>query len=72
FDLYVKTVGSERMLKLTDRPSPWISPAWSPDGTQIAFARWGQGDGGIFMVPLLAGPSEDWRAPGPGTSRSCK
>ncbi|MBV9480653.1 MAG: winged helix-turn-helix domain-containing protein [Acidobacteria bacterium] len=72
FDLYVKTVGSERMLKLTDRPSPWISPAWSPDGTQIAFARWRQGDGGIFMVPLLAGPSEDWRAPGPGTSRSCK
>ncbi|MBV8891318.1 MAG: PD40 domain-containing protein, partial [Acidobacteria bacterium] len=56
FDLYVKTVGSERMLKLTDRPSPWISPAWSPDGTQIAFARWGQGDGGIFMVPALGGP----------------
>jgi Tol biopolymer transport system component/DNA-binding winged helix-turn-helix (wHTH) protein len=56
FDLYVKTIGSERMIKLTDHPSHWISPAWSPDGTQIAFARRSESDSGIFAVPALGGP----------------
>lgn len=56
FDLYVKTAGSERMIKLTDHPSHWISSAWSPDGTQIAFARWSQNDSGVFVVPALGGP----------------
>lgn len=56
FDLYVKTIGSERMIKLTDHPSRWISPAWSPDGTQIAFARSSQDNSGIFLVPTLGGP----------------
>src|SRR5262249_3450377 len=37
FDLYVKTVGSERMLRLTSKPARRISAAWSPDGSQIAF-----------------------------------
>jgi len=56
FDLYVKTIGSERMIKLTDHPAQWISPAWSPDGTQIAFARWAPNDSGIFVIPALGGP----------------
>ena len=37
YDLYVKAIGSETLLRLTHHPSEWISPAWSPDGTQIAF-----------------------------------
>jgi len=56
FDLYVKTIGSERMIKLTDHPAQWISPAWSQDGTQIAFARWAPNDSGIFVIPALGGP----------------
>src|SRR6185312_1791688 len=39
FDLYVKALGSERLLRLTHQPSKWISPAWSPDGSRIAFIR---------------------------------
>ncbi|MEA3182981.1 MAG: hypothetical protein QOI59_6504 [Gammaproteobacteria bacterium] len=55
FDLYVKSLGSERLLQLTHRPSRWISPAWSPDGSTIAFAREDQEGGGIFVVPALGG-----------------
>jgi Tol biopolymer transport system component/DNA-binding winged helix-turn-helix (wHTH) protein len=33
YDLYVKAIGSETLLRLTHHPSEWISTAWSPDGT---------------------------------------
>src|ERR1700756_270976 len=35
FDLYVKALGGETLLRLTQHPSNFISSAWSPDGTQI-------------------------------------
>jgi len=56
FDLYVKAIGSETLLRLTRHPSEWISPAWSPDGTQIAFHRMTGADTGIYLVPALGGP----------------
>jgi len=56
FDLYVKTMGSERMIKLTNHPAHWISAAWSPDGAQIAFSRWAHDGSGIFLIPALGGP----------------
>jgi Tol biopolymer transport system component len=56
FDLYVKAIGSETLLRLTRHPSEWISPAWSPDGTQIAFHRMAGADTGIYVVPALGGP----------------
>jgi len=58
FDLYVKSVGSERLLRLTHQPSDWISPAWSPDGSMIAFLRMDRtvaGGPGIFVIPALGG-----------------
>ena len=56
FDLYVKAVGSETVLRLTDHPSTWINSAWSPDGTEIAFHRLAPDDNGIYLVPALGGP----------------
>ncbi len=56
FDLYVKALGSETLLRLTRQPSEWISPAWSSDGTQIAFHRMAGADTGIYVVPTLGGP----------------
>jgi Tol biopolymer transport system component len=51
FDLYVKAIGSESVERLTNNPAEWIVPAWSPDGGSIAFARSGQTNSGIFLIP---------------------
>jgi Tol biopolymer transport system component/DNA-binding winged helix-turn-helix (wHTH) protein len=56
FDLYVKAIGSESLLRLTNHPSDWISSTWSPDGTRIAFHRLADDDNGIYVVPALGGP----------------
>src|SRR6516165_11077816 len=56
YDLYVKAIGSESLLRLTHHPSEWISPAWSPDGTQIAFHRLSRAETGIYVVSALGGP----------------
>jgi len=58
FDLYVKAIGSETLLRLTHQPSDWISSAWSPDGTQVAFHRLAGADTGVYVAPALGGPSE--------------
>jgi Tol biopolymer transport system component/DNA-binding winged helix-turn-helix (wHTH) protein len=61
FDLYVKAIGSETLLRLTRHPSEWISAAWSPDGTQIAFHRMSGPDSGLYIVPALGGPEKKLR-----------
>jgi Tol biopolymer transport system component/DNA-binding winged helix-turn-helix (wHTH) protein len=62
FDLYVKAIGSETLIRLTHHPSKWISSAWSPDGTQIAFHRIDGADTGIYVVPALGGPERKLRS----------
>ena len=62
FDLYVKAIGSETLLRLTHQPSEWISPAWSPDGTQIAFHRLAGPDTGLYVVPALGGSERKLRS----------
>jgi Tol biopolymer transport system component/DNA-binding winged helix-turn-helix (wHTH) protein len=56
YDLYLKAIGSETLLRLTNHPSEWISSAWSPDGTQIAFHRLAGADNAIYLIPVLGGP----------------
>jgi Tol biopolymer transport system component/DNA-binding winged helix-turn-helix (wHTH) protein len=62
FDLYVKVIGSENLLRLTHHPSKEISPAWSPDGKQIAFNRISGADTGLYVVPALGGPERKLRS----------
>jgi DNA-binding winged helix-turn-helix (wHTH) protein len=64
YDLYVKGMGSETLLRLTQHPSKWISAAWSPDGTQIAFHRISGPDSGLYSVPALGGPEKKLRSTG--------
>ena len=62
YDLYVKAIGSEKLLRLTNHPSDWISSTWSPDGTQIAFHRVAGNDTGIYIVPAFGGPERKFIA----------
>ncbi|MBI3476761.1 MAG: PD40 domain-containing protein [Acidobacteria bacterium] len=62
FDLYVKVLGSEDLLRLTHHPSAAICPAWSPDGSQIAFHRLSGADTGLYVVPALGGPQRKLRS----------
>ena len=57
FDLYIKQIGQERAVQLTNRPAIFLIPAWSPDGRFIAFARRGKDDNdtGIYLLPVLGG-----------------
>ena len=68
FDLYVKAIGSEDLLRLTRHPSERISAAWSPDGTRIAFHRISGEDTGVYVVPVLGGPERKLRPTNVGSA----
>jgi eukaryotic-like serine/threonine-protein kinase len=55
FDLYVKVIGSEKALRLTQHPADFIFPVWSADGRQIAFSRMARDGAGIFVISPLGG-----------------
>ncbi|MGC1905951.1 MAG: winged helix-turn-helix domain-containing protein [Candidatus Acidiferrum sp.] len=54
--LYVKTIGDETVQPLTESRPQLLTPAWSPDGSQLAFHRIAKdGNGGIYLVPSQGG-----------------
>jgi len=55
FSLYVKVVGTEESLRLTNQASIDFNPVWSPDGRYIAFCRFLRGESGIYIIPALGG-----------------
>ncbi len=56
FDLYSKSIESERILRLTHHPAEALSAAWTHSGAQVAFARVAGTDAGIYMIPSTGGP----------------
>src|SRR5262249_12423618 len=54
FDIWVQPVAGGDPVQVTKDPAHDWQPAWSPDGSQIAF-RSERGGGGLFVVPALGG-----------------
>jgi Tol biopolymer transport system component/DNA-binding winged helix-turn-helix (wHTH) protein len=57
YDIYVKVIGAEIPLRLTEHPGEDTSPAWAPDGRHIAFIHSSQNERAVFMIPALGGPA---------------
>lgn len=55
FDVFVQPVEGGDPLRLTSHPADDLSPAWSPDGTRIAFARCALSGCGISVVSAEGG-----------------
>ena len=57
-NIYVKQIGNETTLRLTEGIESDYSPVWSPDGTQIAYLSASEKGLGIYVVSSLGGPSK--------------
>jgi Tol biopolymer transport system component len=69
WDIYVKVVGTESVLRLTTNPAADGAPVWSPDGRYIAFHRHTEREDGIYLVPALGGPERKLYPPRLGGNR---
>ena len=58
FDVYVLTIGDLKPTRLTNHPALDKSPAWSPDGRQIAFIRREGSKGEVLLVSPAGGPEQ--------------
>ena len=54
-DLYVKQMGNDHAVRLTNHEARFLVPAWSPDGMNIAFGMIGKDGSGIYVIPALGG-----------------
>lgn len=57
FNLFVKTLDSETLLRLTHDAQPARYPIWSPDGEAIYFARSSTSGTQILRVSAVGGPA---------------
>jgi Tol biopolymer transport system component len=54
-DLYQQPFGESRVERLTTDPGADVSPAWSPDGSRLAWLRVGRAQASVLVMKLPAG-----------------
>lgn len=57
-DIYIKSVGGERPLRVTTDPAIEVVPTWSPDGQKLAFLRITATEVAIYTVAALGNGPE--------------
>ena len=55
YDIYLKQENTPSPLRLTDHPATDAFPAWSPDGTSLAFIRITDSTHTLYRIPALGG-----------------
>ena len=55
FDLYSRGIDSERLVRITHSPAIALHAVLSPDGKQIAMARQGESDSGVYLMAPAGG-----------------
>jgi serine/threonine protein kinase/Tol biopolymer transport system component len=56
-DLYVKAIGTDKPLRLTNNPAFRLAATWAPDGENIAISRVvGETEAGVYLIPVRGGP----------------
>ncbi|MFN8375598.1 MAG: hypothetical protein U0694_22325, partial [Anaerolineae bacterium] len=68
WDIWVMNADGSNPVQLTDNPTNDIAPAWSPDGTRIAFVAYRDGNAEIYVmnadgsgqVNVSHNPAEDY------------
>ena len=48
--LQVMDIADQNIITLTNEPGQYLLPSWSPDGTQIAWYRYGRGDRAMDLI----------------------
>jgi DNA-binding winged helix-turn-helix (wHTH) protein len=71
FDLYVKQIGNEHAVRLTNHEAQSLVPAWSPDSLNIAFGMMGKDGNGIYLSLRWVGVNGDWRRSVPMAGSGC-
>ncbi len=64
-DIFVRLIGADQPVQLTNTPEQEFSPAWSPDGRWIAFLRGESENASLFVMPATGGSERKIAESGP-------
>lgn len=55
WDIYIKLIGTETVIRLTDHPATELRAKWSSDGNYVYYLRYENGTSTIYKKPVVGG-----------------